>query len=78
VDRDVLKIADTWYNRGADLHAIVRDRLGWTPIRFAAELNRLIDTPEALAYAPALVNRMRRIRADVSSVRGGRRRGAKR
>jgi Protein of unknown function (DUF3263) len=62
VDKGVLTIAGKqWKNAGHRTNAI-RLRLGWSPDRFAVELNRLVDDPAALAWSPTLVNRLRRIR----------------
>lgn len=40
----------------------VRARFGLSPARYYQLLNRLIDRPEALAYDPMLVQRLRRLR----------------
>ena len=40
----------------------VRDRFGISSARYHQLLHRLIDRPEALAYDPMLVRRLRRLR----------------
>ena len=40
----------------------IRDRFGLGATAYYQLLNALIDTPEALEYAPALVHRLRRVR----------------
>lgn len=40
----------------------IRERLGISVTRYHQLLGRLIDTPEALAYDPMLVRRLRRVR----------------
>jgi hypothetical protein len=40
----------------------IRDQLGISVTRYHQLLGRLIDTPEALAYDPMLVRRLRRVR----------------
>ena len=40
----------------------IRERFGFSAARYHQHLNRLIDRPEALAYDPMLVRRLRRIR----------------
>ncbi|MFE6000400.1 DUF3263 domain-containing protein [Streptomyces sp. NPDC056454] len=50
---------------------IIREELGMSPVRFFQILNAAIDTPEAQAYAPVLINRRRRVRAHRRSVRLG-------
>ncbi len=51
----------TWRTPGAREEAI-RARLDLSPTRYAQLLNGLLDRPAALAYAPVLVNRLRRLR----------------
>lgn len=60
-DRKLLDFADRrWRNPGAHNDAVARE-LGLSPTRFFQWLNRLLDEPAALAYAPATVHRLRRI-----------------
>jgi hypothetical protein len=40
----------------------IRERFGFSAARYHQLLNRLLDRPEALAYDPMLVRRLRRIR----------------
>ena len=40
----------------------IRERFGFSAARYHQLLNRIIETPEALAYDPMLVRRLRRIR----------------
>lgn len=40
----------------------IRERFGISPARYHQQLNRLIDRPDALAYDPMLVRRLRRVR----------------
>ncbi len=42
-------------------HRAIRERLGISPTRYHQLLNRIIETPEALAIDPMLVRRLRRI-----------------
>ncbi len=37
----------------------IREVLGMTSVRYHVRLNQLLDDPAALAYAPALVHRLR-------------------
>jgi hypothetical protein len=41
----------------------IRERFGFSPSRYHQLLHRIIDRPEALAYDPMLVRRLRRVRA---------------
>ncbi len=61
-DRAMLALAGSWWrNRGAYERAIV-ETFGWTPLEYFRRLNRLVDDPAALAAAPVLVARLRRLR----------------
>ena len=40
----------------------IRERFGFSPARYHQLLNRIIDTPAALAYDPMLERRLRRVR----------------
>ena len=42
----------------------VRSELGMQPIRYYQRLNRLLDSPDALAAEPQLVRRLQRLRDD--------------
>ncbi|MFB7381297.1 DUF3263 domain-containing protein [Kitasatospora purpeofusca] len=62
-DRAVLALeARSWRTAGAKERA-VREELGLSSTRYYQLLNGLLDRPEALAHAPVLVNRLRRVRA---------------
>ncbi|CAM3429181.1 DUF3263 domain-containing protein [Tsukamurella hominis] len=50
-----------WQQRGAKEDAI-RAQFDVSPVRYTQLLNQLLDRPEALAYSPTVVNRLRRIR----------------
>ncbi|MGW6913530.1 DUF3263 domain-containing protein [Kitasatospora sp. NPDC054939] len=50
-----------WRTAGAKERAI-REELGLSGTRYYQLLNALLDRPEALAHAPVLVNRLRRVR----------------
>ena len=60
---DILAIEQhAWRTPGAKAEAIL-DRLDITVTRYYQLLNEMIDTPEALRSAPALVNQLRERRA---------------
>lgn len=40
----------------------IRERFGFSPARYHQLLHRIIDRPEAIAYDPMLVRRLRRVR----------------
>lgn len=54
----------------------VRSRFGISSARYYQVLNRLIDRPEALAYDPMLVQRLRRVRETRRRMRFARRLGS--
>ena len=45
----------------------MRAELGMQPIRYYQHLNRLLDSPDALAAEPQLVRRLQRLRDDQRS-----------
>lgn len=62
-DRTLLDFAArTYRDRGAHADA-VRTELGMTTTRYFQRLGRLLDDPDALAYATVVINRLRRITA---------------
>lgn len=61
-ERQVLDFAGlTWRHDGARDMA-VRDEFGTSAHLYFQQLHRLLERPEALAYAPVTVNRLRRVR----------------
>lgn len=61
-DRAMLDFeAGWWRQRGSKENAIAAE-FNLTPVRYYQLLNRLLDEPAAVAYAPAVVGRLRRIR----------------
>lgn len=50
-----------WRQAGAKENAI-RDRFGISGVRYAQLLNRALNDPDAIAYAPSTVGRLRRVR----------------
>lgn len=69
-DRRILDFEQRWWRyAGAKADAIDAE-FGLTVTRYYQKLNRQLDDREALAYAPQLVNRLRRIRSTRSRARG--------
>lgn len=60
--QDILDFERGWWRGSAHKERAVRARFGLSPARYYQLLNRLIDRPEALAYDPMLVQRLRRLR----------------
>lgn len=74
-DRAVLDFERQWWRyAGAKEHA-VRDLFDMSATRYYQLLNALLDRPEALAYDPMLVKRLRRLRASRQRARSARRLG---
>jgi hypothetical protein len=61
-DRDLLDFERGWWQHQGPKEREVRGRFGISAARYQQRLNRLIDLPEALAYDPILVRRLRRLR----------------
>ena len=52
----------TWWRTAGAKENQIRERFGITSTRYYQLLNRALDDPDAVAYAPATVGRLRRIR----------------
>lgn len=52
----------TWWRTAGAKENQIRERFGITSTRYYQLLNRALDDPDAVAYAPATVARLRRIR----------------
>ncbi|AXQ62871.1 helix-turn-helix DNA binding protein [Gordonia phage Angelique] len=61
-DRHMLDLAGARWNYAGSLEQRVRDEFGISLTRFWQRVNQMCDTREALEYAPATVNRLRRLR----------------
>lgn len=60
--KDVLDFERAVSASGRAKELAVRERFGISSARYHQLLNRLIDRPEAVAYDPVLVQRLRRLR----------------
>lgn len=60
--REILDFERDWWKDPAPKERAVRERFGLSAARYHQLLNRTIDRPEALAYDPMLVRRLRRLR----------------
>lgn len=61
-EKRMLDLAGQRWNYPGSLEQRVRDEFGISLTRFYQRVNQLVDTEEALAYAPITVNRLRRLR----------------
>jgi hypothetical protein len=62
VHRDILDFERSRWKYAGAKEAEVRRRFGVSLVRYHQMLTWAIDQPEALAYAPALVRRLQRLR----------------
>ena len=72
-DRAILQFEREWWRRRIPKERAVRDRLGLSPTRYHQLLNALLDRPDALAFDPMLIGRLRRLREARRRVRFARR-----
>jgi len=69
--RDILDFERQWWRRPGAKEQAIRDRFDLSATRYYQQLNTLLDQPAALAYDPATVRRLRRLRATRRHARGG-------
>ncbi len=61
-DRAILDLEGQLFHTAAGKEQVVRELFDMTMTRYAQIANRLLDVPEAYAYAPVTVKRLRRLR----------------
>ena len=61
-ERAILAFEGTWWTHQGEKDALVQERFGLAPDRYAAVLAELIDRPDALEADPLVVRRLRRLR----------------
>ncbi len=63
-DAAILDLEDAWQHGrlSGDKATVIHDRLEISSPRYHQRLNGLLNDPDAAGYAPALVNRLRRVR----------------
>jgi hypothetical protein len=61
-DKALLELEARRFRQPGRKVAAIDEKLGLSEVRYYQRLNQLIDDPEALAYSPVLVNRLRRLR----------------
>jgi hypothetical protein len=74
-DRAILDFERQWWRYAGAKEQALRDLFDLSATRYYQVLNTLIDQPEALAYDPMLVKRLRRLRAERQRSRSARRLG---
>ncbi len=63
-DRAILDFERTWWREPGSKEAAIRQRFAVSPTRYYQVLGVLLASPEALAYDPLVVRRLRRLRVD--------------
>jgi hypothetical protein len=61
-DRAVLDFERSWWTQAGPKVIAIRERLDLSPTRYYQVLNRLLESPDAVAYDPLVVRRARRRR----------------
>jgi hypothetical protein len=74
-EREILSFERQWWKYAGAKEQAIRDLFDMSATRYYQVLNALIDSPEALAYDPMLVKRLRRLRAARQRARSARRLG---
>ena len=63
--KQILAFERRWWRHAGAKEQAIRDTFGLTTTRYYQLLNRLLDSPAAVAEDPVLVNRLRRLRYSV-------------
>ena len=74
-DQKILEFERQWWKYAGAKEQAVRDLFDMSATRYYQVLNALIDRPEALAFDPMLVKRLRRMRSTRARARSARRLG---
>lgn len=72
-ERRILDFERQWWKYAGAKEQAVRDLFDMSATRYYQVLNALIDRPEAIAYDPMLVKRLRRLRSARHRARSARR-----
>jgi hypothetical protein len=76
-EREILAFERQWWKYAGAKEQAVRELFDMSATRYYQVLNALIDRPDALAFDPMLVKRLRRMRASRQRARSARRLGLK-
>ena len=74
-DREILAFERQWWRYAGAKEQAIRELFGMSANRYYQILNALIDHPDAMAYDPMLVKRLRRLRSSRQRARAARRFG---
>ena len=74
-ERDILAFERQWWKYAGAKEQAVKELFDLSGTRYYQVLNELINRPDALAFDPMLVKRLRRLRASRQRARSARRLG---
>jgi hypothetical protein len=74
-DQQIMAFERQWWKYAGAKEQAIRDQFGMSATRYYQVLNALIDRPDALAFDPLLVKRLRRLRSSRQRARAARRLG---
>ena len=74
-EQEILAFERQWWKYAGAKETAIRELFDMSSTRYYQVLNALIDRPEALAYDPLLVKRLRRLRTSRQRARSARRLG---
>jgi hypothetical protein len=74
-EQEILAFERQWWKYAGAKEQAIRDQFQMSATRYYQVLNALIDRPEALAFDPLLVKRLRRLRSARQRQRSARRLG---
>ena len=69
-ERAVLDFERSWWSLDGSREQLIRERFACAPEDFRLELGALVDSPDALAYDPLVIHRLRRQRDRSRRARG--------
>ena len=75
-EQEILAFERQWWKYAGAKEQAIRELFDMSATRYYQVLNSLLDRPEALAFDPMLVKRLRRLRAARQRARTARRLGA--
>ncbi|WP_168582304.1 DUF3263 domain-containing protein [Gephyromycinifex aptenodytis] len=75
LEREILTFERQWWKYPGAKEQSIRELFDMSSTRYYQVLNSLIDEPEALAFDPMLVKRLRRMRSSRQKARSARRMG---
>ncbi|QQR99696.1 MAG: DUF3263 domain-containing protein [Austwickia sp.] len=74
-ERELLAFERQWWKYAGSKEQAIKDLFDMSSTRYYQTLNALIDTPQAMAFDPMLVKRLRRLRSSRQRQRSARRLG---